>query len=139
MRRPGGGLMTIGGEGGSLLLERMEARLKLAKQQYELAGFNGRAGMAIAVGACVEFYMGIDSLRKQDLALPLTLLMGALDDLNSGRVADFLKPVNFQNRHQRSGVHSDIRVWSAVTVELLMRLGFREGIATADTERVLIE
>lgn len=118
-------------------LEQLERRLQQAKARFDTSGRGGREGAIVAVGAAIEFVLRVDRLRDQDLAVPLAVLMGALNDLDDGRQAEILTPATFSNRHPDDWLTRSIHAHAAATLELLMRQGFGRDEAAAHIARSL--
>ena len=94
-------------------------------------------GALVAVGAAVEFILGIERLRKQDLALPLAMLIGALHDLDDGKQPALLAPAKREGRSPDSHAVQSVRTYAAWTMDWLMRLGSKKSDAARDIAGVL--
>ena len=113
------------------LLDRFEKRLQQARDLFDQSEHGGRAGTILATGAAVEFIMGIERLKKQNLAWPLAMLMGALNDLDDGKQPPLLAPVIYGNRPPDSHAVQSMRAYAALTMDWLMRLGLKKMDAAA--------
>ena len=104
------------------LLDRLEKRLHLARNLFDQGEHGGRAGAIVATGAAVEFVLGIDRLKEQDLARPLAMLMTALSDLDDGKQSPLLAPMVFGGRPPDSHAVQTVRAYAAWTMDWLMQL-----------------
>ena len=119
------------------LLVQLEARLITARTEFDHGEHGGRIGTIAAVAAAVEFIMGIDRLREQDLARPLAMLLGALNDLDDGRQMHLLTPTVHGNRPPDSHAAQAICAYAAWTMDCLMHLGISRSDSASKVARAL--
>ena len=119
------------------LLARFEKRLISAKSHFEESEHGGRLGAIEAISAAMEFVMGIDRFKKQDLARPLAMLVGALHDLDDGTQAPLLTPKVFGNRPPDSSAVQAVCAYAAWTMDRLMQLGSKRLEAAAKVANTL--
>lgn len=119
------------------LLDRLEKRLQQARNLFDQSEHGGRAGAILATGAAVEFIMGIDRLKEQDLARPLAMLVGALNDLDDGKQSPLLAPMVFGNRPPDSHAVQSVRAYAAWTMDHLMQLDCRRIEAATQVANTL--
>ncbi len=119
------------------LLDRLEKRLQLARNLFDQSEHGGRAGAIMATGAAVEFVLGIDRLKEQDLARPLAMLMTALSDLDDGKQSPLLAPMVFGGRPPDSHAVQTVRAYAAWTMDWLMQLDCRRMEAASQVATTL--
>jgi hypothetical protein len=92
----------------------------------EQMGLNSRGGAITALQAMIQFVNSFPDWEAKNMSLPLTMLLSALDDLDSGRVVKMLTPKEaIDNRKPDAGVRKVQRAASIFCIEQLRGLGVR--------------
>jgi hypothetical protein len=130
-------------------LSRFIEELRQAKDLYHSLDDGGRAGAQVAINAAATVVTTIEDIgeaseapfvvsREEGLEEPLLAVSVALSDLTKGSQHDMLKPVPVRGRKPDTFMRrTAVRVFSAVTMELFMREGFRREVAAREVARHL--
>lgn len=135
----------------NLKLQTMELELRHALHVFdkERKADGGRAGAGLALSAVVDFISSFTenketepadpALRSQRwrLADPLVALVEALIDLDKGQVAKIVAPAPRTTRPPARTSHEMVKVYSAFSVEQLMKVGASRSQACSQVARTL--
>ena len=101
--------------------EDYEYGLKAARAEMET---DSRGGAITALQTVILFTNAIPKWESQSLSLPLTALLSALNDLNSGRVVPMLEPKKgVDNRKPEPGFRKVRRAAAIFCIEKLVETG----------------
>lgn len=118
-------------------LEALEETLRSSGNEI---AENSRGAAITALQGAITFINSVPHFALDNLALPLTQLMGALHDLDSGRVLPMVKPAQIDNRKPEASFRKVIRAFAIFSIEELMNHGMsleqackfvRQGLARA--------
>ena len=136
-------------------LQQLELGLKQAMLELQT---DSRVGTLTAIRTVIDFIGSIPSFRKQNLTMPMLILLMALHDLDAGLVVAMLKPKSRPGRRRREATirklaksyvaayvdtlskFVSVREASALIARELKRIGFHIGgrVRTTDWKTVKI-
>lgn len=103
-------------------LQAFEAKLRSAAEEIKE---NSRKAVITALQGTILFINSVPDFESDNLALPLTQLMAALHDLDSGRVLPMVTPAQIDNRPLEASFRKVIRAAAIFMIDLLVDHGLR--------------
>jgi len=105
---------------GLIDFQALETGLRSSCEEFQI---NSRGGAIRALQAVLKFLRSVPRLEEQSLTLPVTALLAALADLDSGQTVPMLKPAQWSNRPVDPRFRKVIRSCAICSVRALRRFG----------------
>lgn len=97
--------------------------LQYALSIYKKGGHSGRDGASACLITINLFLSMFEIIDKDNLMIPLNVLISALNSLNDNNQLPILTPVPSTGRAKSSYMRSILEGWAVVTVERIMAMG----------------